>query len=208
MKGCALAMVKPEGKRGRPLDLSRNDVILSATLDLLVDTGFDALTIDAVAARAKVGKATIYRRWPSKTDLVIDAATMLSPLQRLEENLNRNQELRGQLVDMLSIIFQCDDDNAQSRLTAIYTAASSNEKLDKALKNEFYWRHREAIKSIIRPFLKEPHTLTEAEFDLLADIGPALITYRGVFIGKPFDRDYVERMVDMLMMPIINEMLQ
>jgi len=196
-----------ETKRGRPLDLSRNKVILTATLDLLAENGFDALTIDAVAARAKVGKATIYRRWSSKTDLVIDAAAFMSPFEKLEEYLDRNQPLRGQLIDMLSFIFQCDDDKAQNTLTAIYTAAASNEKLDKVLKNEFYWRHREAMASIIRPFLEEQHQLIEAEFDLLSDIGPALITYRGIFVEKPFDRAYVERMVDMLMIPMINTLL-
>lgn len=196
-----------ESKRGRPLDMSRNEVILTTTLQLLAENGFDALTIDAVAAKAKVGKATIYRRWSSKADLVIDAASMISPFQKLEESLNREQGVRGQLVDMLSFLFQCDDDKAQTMLTAIYNAASSNEKVEKALRNEFYWRHREAIKSIVCPFLKKGHSLTEAEFDLLADIGPALITYRGVFIGKPFDRGYVERMVDTLMMPMIEAVL-
>ncbi|UOE95838.1 TetR/AcrR family transcriptional regulator [Alkalihalobacillus sp. LMS39] len=196
-----------ESKRGRPLDMSRNEVILTTTLQLLAENGFDALTIDAVAAKAKVGKATIYRRWSSKADLVIDAASMISPFQKLEESLNREQDVREQLVDMLSFLFQCDDDKAQTMLTAIYNAASSNEKVEKALRNEFYWRHREAIKSIVCPFLKKGHSLTEEEFDLLADIGPALITYRGVFIGKPFDRGYVERMVDTLMMPMIEAVL-
>ncbi|MFA9557726.1 TetR/AcrR family transcriptional regulator [Evansella sp. AB-rgal1] len=196
-----------ESKRGRPLDLSRNKVILTATLELLAERGFDALTIDAVAAKAKVGKATIYRRWSSKTDLVIDAASLMSPFLKMEESLNRNQGLRGQLIDMLSIIFQCDDEKAQTMLTAIYNAASANEKLDKELKHEFYRRHREGMESIIRPFIKKGHTLTEEEFDLLADIGPALITYRGVFTGKPFDRSYVERIVDLLMMPMIESVI-
>lgn len=196
-----------ESKRGRPLDLSRNKVILTATLDLLAESGFDALTIDAVAAKAKVGKATIYRRWSSKTDLVIDAASMMSSFEKMEESLNRNQGLRDQLIDLLSYTFQCEDNKAQNTLTAIYTAASSNEKLDKALKHEFYWHHRESIESIIKPFLKEPHTLTEAEFDLLADIGPALITYRGIFTGKPSDRKDVEQIVDMLMLPMIESVL-
>ncbi|MBU8906676.1 TetR/AcrR family transcriptional regulator [Desertibacillus haloalkaliphilus] len=198
---------KDEMKRGRPLDLSRNEVILTATLDLLAENGFEALTIDAVAAKAKVGKATIYRRWSSKTELVIDAASFISPFEKLEERLNRKKGLREQLIDMLSFIFQCGNDHYQNTMTAIYAAASSNEKIEKELKNDFYWRHRQAIEQIVQPFLKRGVTLTEAELDLLADIGPALITYRSVFIGQPFDRAYVERMVDKLMMPMIEPLL-
>ncbi|OLO39372.1 hypothetical protein BTR23_10050 [Alkalihalophilus pseudofirmus] len=197
-----------ESKRGRPLDLSRSKVILTATLELLADNGYDALTIDAVAAKAKVGKATIYRRWASKIELVLDAATSISPFEKLEEKLNKDQGLRGQLVDMLSFIFQCDNKKYQKAMTAIHSGASSHEKLEKALKNDFYRRHRNAIESVVKPFLRKNHTLKEYELDLLADIGPALITYRNLFIGKPFDRAYVEQIVDTLMMPMIKSALK
>ncbi|WP_235826381.1 TetR/AcrR family transcriptional regulator [Candidatus Frankia alpina] len=56
---------------GRPRDESRDHAIRSATLDLLAELGYDGVTMDRVAARA--GKATIYRRWPSKLAMVIDS---------------------------------------------------------------------------------------------------------------------------------------
>ncbi|WP_167553316.1 TetR/AcrR family transcriptional regulator [Evansella clarkii] len=196
-----------ESKRGRPLDLSRNEVILSAVLELLAENGYDALTIEAVAAEAKVGKATIYRRWPSKTELVIDAVSMMSPFGALEENLNTNEGLRDQLVEMLSFIFKCGDKKYQDILTAVYSAASTNEQLDKELKNDFYHRHRKAVESIVTPFIKENYELQAHELDLLADIGPALITYRSMLGGKPFERAEAEHIVDLLMMPVLQKML-
>src|SRR5215472_11978754 len=60
---------------GRPLDATRDDAILQATLELVAEIGYDRLTIDAVAARARAGKATVYRRWPSKAELVAEACT-------------------------------------------------------------------------------------------------------------------------------------
>jgi AcrR family transcriptional regulator len=57
---------------GRPRDPSRDGVIRTAILRLLADVGYGALTMDAVAAQAGVGKATIYRRWRTKEDLVVD----------------------------------------------------------------------------------------------------------------------------------------
>ncbi|MDT8862594.1 TetR/AcrR family transcriptional regulator [Alkalihalobacillus sp. MEB130] len=196
-----------ESKRGRPLDKSRNEVILTATLDLLAESGFDALTIDAVAAKAKVGKATIYRRWSSKTELVIDAAAFICPFEKLWERVDTNQELRDQLINMFTFIFQFDNNRYQNAMTAIHAAASSNKQLEQELQRDFYWRTKHAIESIVKPFIKNHDTWSETEWDLLTDMGPALIMYRGIFIGKPFDRAYGEQIVDTMMMPLIKSVL-
>ncbi|SET35927.1 DNA-binding transcriptional regulator, AcrR family [Geodermatophilus poikilotrophus] len=63
---------------GRPRDPSRDGVIRAAIMRLLADVGYGALTMDAVAAEAGVGKATIYRRWRTKQDLVADTITELN----------------------------------------------------------------------------------------------------------------------------------
>ncbi|HLV98436.1 MAG TPA: TetR/AcrR family transcriptional regulator [Ktedonobacterales bacterium] len=60
-------------KPGRPRSAQADQRILSATLEALVDVGYEALSIEAIAARAGVGKTTIYRRWSSKDDLIIAA---------------------------------------------------------------------------------------------------------------------------------------
>lgn len=58
---------------GRPRSPQAHRAILDAAAALFIEEGFDAMSVEGVAARAAVGKATIYRRWPSKEDLVIDA---------------------------------------------------------------------------------------------------------------------------------------
>ncbi len=58
---------------GRPRSEVAHQAILDATLELLAEVGFSALTVEGVAQRAGVGKATIYRRWPSKLPLVVEA---------------------------------------------------------------------------------------------------------------------------------------
>src|SRR5271163_3763605 len=70
--------------RGHALDMSRDIAIRDAALDLLAEIGYDRLTMDAIAARAHASKATIYRRWPGKAALVVDAlncskGSMLEP---------------------------------------------------------------------------------------------------------------------------------
>ncbi|WP_299954672.1 TetR-like C-terminal domain-containing protein [uncultured Modestobacter sp.] len=68
------------GRGGRPRDPSRDEVIRAAILQVLAESGYSGLTMDAVAAAAGVGKATIYRRWRTKSDLVADAVAELSQL--------------------------------------------------------------------------------------------------------------------------------
>ncbi len=63
---------------GRPRDPSRDGVIREAILRLLGEVGYNALTMDAVAAEAGVGKATIYRRWRTKQDLVVDTVSVMN----------------------------------------------------------------------------------------------------------------------------------
>ena len=76
------ALAPPDDGRpsrgGRPRDPSRDGVIRSAILRVLADEGYAALTMDAVATEAGVGKATIYRRWRTKSELVADAVVALA----------------------------------------------------------------------------------------------------------------------------------
>src|SRR5688572_5296009 len=66
---------------GRPRDPSRDGVIRAAILRLLGDVGYGALTMDAVASEAGVGKATIYRRWRTKEELVVDTVAELNAVE-------------------------------------------------------------------------------------------------------------------------------
>ena len=85
---------------GRPRSEEAHQAILDATLELLVEVGFSALTVEGVAGRAGVGKATIYRRWPSKLPLVVEAFSQLPALEEVDTgNLvdDLTQMLRGYL---------------------------------------------------------------------------------------------------------------
>ncbi|MFL5300696.1 MAG: TetR/AcrR family transcriptional regulator, partial [Anaeromyxobacteraceae bacterium] len=70
----------PDRPRGRTRDPAADRAILEATLELLADEGFERLTIEGVAARAGVGKATVYRRWESKRSLVVAAVDHMARL--------------------------------------------------------------------------------------------------------------------------------
>jgi AcrR family transcriptional regulator len=81
---------------GRPRSEVAHQAILDATLELLVEVGFSALTVEGVANRAGVGKATIYRRWPSKLPLVVEAFGQLPGFEEVDTG-----DLAGDLKKML-----------------------------------------------------------------------------------------------------------
>ena len=83
---------------GRPRSGEAHQAILDATLELLVEVGFSALTVEGVASRAGVGKATIYRRWASKLPLVVEAFGQLPGFEEVDSGSvaeDLKQMLRG-----------------------------------------------------------------------------------------------------------------
>lgn len=73
----ALAASRPQRRRGRPRDTTADSRILEAAGQLILQRGFDKVTVDDVAALARAGKATVYRRWSSKEDLAVAALEQL-----------------------------------------------------------------------------------------------------------------------------------
>ncbi|HVQ88699.1 MAG TPA: TetR/AcrR family transcriptional regulator [Actinomycetes bacterium] len=100
-------------RRGRPRSQEAESAIIQATLDLIADEGVNALSVEAVAARAGVGKATIYRRWSSKEALMGDAlATLIDDMPTTFDGAN----VREQLVSMLEHIRCRSTDSCAGRI--------------------------------------------------------------------------------------------
>lgn len=86
---------------GRKRDQSLDGRVLEATIDTLAEVGFDSMTMDMVAARAKAGKATLYRRWPSKAELVRDALICMSKGSVDLEQIPDTGSLREDLLSLI-----------------------------------------------------------------------------------------------------------
>lgn len=90
-----VAIREPHKNRGvgRPRSAESHRAILDATIELVAEEGMQGASIEAIAARAGVGKATIYRRWSSKEDLIVDALSELHPLTKLVDTGNLREDL-------------------------------------------------------------------------------------------------------------------
>ena len=87
-------------RTGRPRDPELDRRILRAALELMADGGYEALTVEGVAARAGVGKATVYRRWAGKPELVVDAVASLND----PPEATRGLSVRDELVVLLEAV--------------------------------------------------------------------------------------------------------
>ena len=167
---------------GRPRDPKLDAAITGATLELLADIGFAALTIEAVASRAGVGKATLYRRWPGKEQLVIDAVRTLTE----QPDPDTTAGVRDELVALLEAVRRKRGSSLADRIFPRLIGDSADNP-------EFMRRYREQVlnprrdrfraallrgveQGLVRPDLDTDHAI-----DLL--VGP--MAYRNLIRNDP-----------------------
>lgn len=192
-----------QSRPGRQLDRRRDQVILQATLTGLADLGYDRLTMDEVAARAHVSKGTIYRRWSSKANLVVDA--VLHWREQIAPIVPPNTgSLLGDLEAMAAQVPDFDD--AAKRQIAVVLglvgAASRDRALQKALAGGFE-RPRQTILDVLRGAAARGEISPEADIELVPDIVMGLNLLRMMVLGEPIDRRFVARVLRNIVYPLV-----
>ena len=119
---------KPRRSRGRPRDPGVDSAIRSAAVDLLAEAGYARLTMDQVAARARVSKDSLYRRWPNKVALVADA---LQHRARPVPEIPETGSLPGDMRAFLRALLRSRDE-ASRALAAVSGEIATNPELRKA----------------------------------------------------------------------------
>jgi AcrR family transcriptional regulator len=170
-------------RRGRPLATDRTDAILTATGELFEEVGFDQLTVQDIAQRAGVGLATLYRRWPSKHALLIDALR-----RRQEEN---TLQLDGSPREVLRTLFDAVADSTMGDqgefLPGLLTAIRADEELAETLRDGIIDPLRAVIRGELETVLGPDHP----QIDLLVDIVPGVCVFRALLPGDTGDPDQV-----------------
>lgn len=187
---------------GRPRDASRDAALLQATLDLLVEVGYDRLTIDAVAARVKASKATVYRRWPNKAALVVDAMQALHEGKHEEQVFPDTGSLREDLlagarkfVDKLS--------SEEGRLLAsVMTASMRDPELAGAMRSGT----DEKVAMCAAPLER---AVARGELgpgcsaDVFAEVVQSVFLFRFLVSGEPLDEAFVVHVIDDIVLPLL-----
>ena len=166
------------GSTGRPRSEEAHQAILDATLDLLVEVGFSALTVEGIAQRARVGKATIYRRWPSKLPLVVEAFGRLPGFEEVDSG-----SLEVDLKETLKTYLQAFNSTSLGGLfPSLAGERAHNPELSKLLEPATRSR-REPFVRIFERARERGEISPAVDLDLAADlvVGPISVTlfFRG-----------------------------
>jgi AcrR family transcriptional regulator len=195
----------PHVKLGRKRDHTRDPEILDATLDVLAECGYDGLTIDMVAARVKAGKATLYRRWPSKAELVIEAVACMKQAQSRLEDLPDTGTLRGDLVALVRPPTLEDAERKMKVMGGVVSMLSRDPQLADAV-NEAISEPRARLNRLLFARAIERGEIEPrpaAELDQIAHIGPSMTAYRTLVQRKPVDREFAIGLIDSIVLPAL-----
>ncbi len=183
---------------GRPRDESRDQAIRRAALQLLAEVGYDGVTMDRVAARAKAGKATIYRRWPSKLALVVDAITMSAEQSMPVPDTG---SFRTDMLAFLSSFRDAIGDDRGRILAELVSEMPRNSELRDALRNGLLAQRKAASDVIAQRGISRGEINAETDRAVLMELGPALVLQRILLSGEPVDVGFMERIVNDLIVP-------
>jgi len=187
-----------ETAAGRPRDPALEAAILDATQDLLIEYGFAATTVEAVARAAGTGKAAVYRRWPSKTDLVIAAVQALQSPPTVPDT----GTLRGDLLEC-AMHFVQSDRRAALVLAGVLNEIGRNDDLRAAAYEAIGKPPALAFAAVLDRWRAHGQVATSAPTDLLAGIVPAAAFRSVAFRRRALDQQTAVDLVDFVLLPAL-----
>ncbi|MGH9103248.1 MAG: TetR/AcrR family transcriptional regulator [Acidimicrobiales bacterium] len=187
-----------EGRQpGRPRDPTRDDAIRQAAQELLVEVGYDLLTVEAVAARAHASKATIYRRWPSRAELVIDAVGCLARLPDLPDTGSLEEDLR-MILEAKGVV----DDFRLGVMSGLVSALPRNPDLARVFRDQFVASRSRPLRRVFDRAVARKEIPADRDLDLLTAVFAAMLTHRALIVGKPVDSTYLRTVVEQILLPL------
>jgi AcrR family transcriptional regulator len=196
----ATAPADPAVGHGRGLDASRDAVIMNAALDLVGELGYDNVSMDAIAARARVSKATIYRRWDSKAAVVAQGvqcrvSTELAPLPD-------TGDLRDDLLQVISMMIAriCDEDLAL--MAGLLTTMRSDPELARLIREQMANKSSES-QTLLDRAVERGLLPAETDRHLVDEVMHAVVFSRLIITGEPVDEAFIAHLVDHVLVPVL-----
>lgn len=193
---------RPRRSPGR-LDRSRDAAILDAALAGVAERGYDQLSVDEIASRARVGKAAIYRRWPSKAEVVADAIAHWRRGHGPVDPPNTGS-LRGDIDALVAAVPDFDDADLGTIqvIVGVATAAMRNPVLASALDDLVLSRPREILRAVLDHAAARGEIPAGRDLTLIPDVAMGLNVLR-VMTRRPIDRVFVRRVLEDVILPIV-----
>ena len=171
--------------------------ILEATLEVLDEVGYDLLTMDAVATRAKASKATLYRRWKGKPELVV-AAIMA---YKGDPGIPDTGSLRGDLLAAYCGIGGLDEPLAKSVLTAVVTAMGRDPEFAEVYRRDFIAPKVATSYAIYERARDRGEVHPDVDLTILAPSLAGIVLHRAFLLGEAVTAELVGRVLDEVILP-------
>src|SRR5260370_11535290 len=182
---------------GRPRSEQAERAIIDAALDLFAESGVEGLCIEQVAVRAGVGKATIYRRWPGKEDLLLDAfASLKTPLPE-----PRGHSVREDLIALLRTMAADTGDRRRTREFALLLGEGQKyPRLLERYEQTVVEPRREVFRQVLRRGAANGELRADIDVDAALFMLVGAVMMRGKYDPEAISPDYAEHVVDELLL--------
>jgi AcrR family transcriptional regulator len=188
----------PEFVRPR-VEGEREAEILDAAVEILIEHGYDRLTMDAVAVRAKASKATLYRRWSSKQSLVVDA--VIRSKKSADPQDVDTGSLRGDLVASFCGHGGMTERDPVLLLAAVITALHTDKEFAVQFRERFLAPKIEITQRIYARAKARGELIENADLNLLGPALAGILLHRSFIMGEAIDQEAVERVIDGIILP-------
>jgi AcrR family transcriptional regulator len=179
----------------------REAEILDASLVLLERVGYDRLTMDAVAAEAKASKATLYRRWSSKSSLVVDAILRTKEALQVPEVDTGN--LRDDLIQSACGHGGLSDTRSSHLMAGLVTALHHDPEFAEEFRTRVLGPKIAASRAVFERARARGEITADLDLDLLVPALAGIILHRSFVLGLPVDDKTVTRVVDEIILPAV-----
>lgn len=180
------------GKRGRPRNVEAQKSILSASYELLLENGFEAVTVDKIADRAQVSKATIYKWWPNKAAVVMDgflyAASARLPVPDTGSTFQDIQIHATNLTRFLT-------SREGTIITELLGEGQFDSGLAEAYRARFFRPRRLEARDLLETGVQRGELKKGLDIDACIDLIYGPIFYRLLVTGDTLDETYVHQLV-------------
>jgi len=179
-------------RRGRPRSRTAHAAILAAAVALVREVGYDALAIEGIAARAGVGKATVYRHWPSKELLVAEAIERLV----LAIPIPDTGGLEGDVLSMMRVTVRMyADPGTATLLPALVAAVARSAHVAEAVRSGMTAGWHAAMGAVLRRAVARGEARADADVELALELLAGPLFYRYLWLGAPIDERYARAVV-------------
>jgi AcrR family transcriptional regulator len=178
----------------------REQEILDAALEVLGEVGYDRLTMDAVAQRAKASKATLYRRWTSKAALVVES---LARMKTTPEVLPDTGDLRSDLIEAFCGLGGLTDHDTTATFAAVVTAVSTDPEFAAEFRKQVVGPKSQVSRTIFERARDRGQLRSDIDLDIIIPALSGIVLHRVFVLGEQPDAALIERVIDQIILPAV-----